>query len=103
MNSAANCEMMTNFSLMEKIGRAESLTETDKSTLKTIFNLYHRQVFRLCVQVTRNLKIAENITVSVFAEAYRELHESNYNVVLTVYLRRLTVSKLLEYRRENQK
>lgn len=77
----------------------ELLSPIDKRLhLKELFKSHHRQIFRLCLQVSKNREIAENLTVNVFVQFFREFDNLDRKLLPKDCLRKLAVSHLIDYK-----
>ena len=77
----------------------ELLSPVDKKLqLKKLFKSHYRKIFRLCLQVTKNQEFAENLTVNVFVQFFREFENLDREIPSKKYLRKLAVSHLIDYK-----
>lgn len=68
----------------------------DMQKFHELYQLQHRQIFNLCFRVTKNKDVAEDLTVKVFVEFYKELKGSDTEAEAAA-LRRVAVTNLLNH------
>lgn len=71
-----------------------------KQHLKSLFKVHHQQIFRLCLQVTQDHETAETLTIKVFIQFYNEFENLDRNIIFKDYLRKLTISHLINYKQQ---
>jgi hypothetical protein len=83
------------------------LLEIDHRTqFKNLFQTLHPRIFKLCFQVTRDHKTAEDITIEVFARLYnelvcKELEDWDGSITFEDYLHQLTIRNLIAYQQQS--
>ena len=73
-----------------------------KQHLKNLFKCHNQQIFRLCFQVTQNHETAETLTIKVFIQFYKEFENLDRNIKFKDYLRKLTLSHLINYKQQSK-
>lgn len=66
-----------------------------KQHLKSLFKVHHQQIFRLCLQ-------SETLTIKVFIQFYNEFENLDRNIIFKDYLRKLTISHLINYKQQSK-
>ena len=87
----------------KQIEEVSSLSLIDKKQyLKNLFKCHHQQIFRLCFQVTKDNEMAQNLTIKVFIQFYNEFESLDHNIKFKDYLRKLTISHLINYKQQSK-
>src|SRR5947208_726872 len=72
-NDDSTAELLDFHSLNFPSKKTLLFTMDNKEQFKKLFQIHHRRIFKLCLHVTRNYEDAEDITIEVFAQLYKEL------------------------------
>ncbi|HEY0427060.1 MAG TPA: sigma-70 family RNA polymerase sigma factor [Pyrinomonadaceae bacterium] len=80
----------------------EPTASADIKALEQIYWQHHRQVYRICLRMTKNSLEAEEVTQKVFLGLFRKIVDFRGEPEFSVWLRRITVSEVLAHFRHNQ-
>ena len=75
----------------------------DLLTFEELFKLYRERVYAVCLRMTRNTTVAEDLSQEVFVQVFRKLGSFRGESAFTTWLHRLTVNHVLMYFRKNRR
>jgi RNA polymerase sigma-70 factor, ECF subfamily len=90
-------KLLTGISEQETIHRAQ---RGDASCFETLYALYKRRVYPLCLRMTGNIADAEDLTQEAFLQLYRKIATFRGESAFSTWLHRLTVNVVLMHLRK---
>ena len=76
-------------------GRAKGIERPQREDFGSIYQLYSRRVFALCLRMTGNVDEAEDLTQQAFLQVYKKLDTFRGESSLYAWLHRLAVNEVL--------
>lgn len=72
-----------------------SAQEGDADAFERIYRLHSRRVYALCLRMTRNAALAEDLTQDVFLQVFRKIHTFRAESAFSTWLYRLAFNVVL--------
>ncbi len=79
------------------------LTDADQELFHDLYQLHHRRVYSICLRMTQDISVAEDLTHEVFVQLFRTIGTFRGESAFTTWLHRLTVNHVLMYFRKNKR
>ena len=86
-----------------KSEQTNPLTEADQELFHELYQTHHRRVYSICLRMTQDISVAEDLTHEVFVQLFRTLGSYRGEAAFTTWLHRLTVNHVLMYFRKNKR
>ncbi len=83
-------------------GAIERLRAGDPTAFATIYNLHKRRVFNLCLRISGNRAVAEELTQEAFLNVFRKVHTFRGEAAFSTWLHRIAANCALMYVREQK-
>jgi RNA polymerase sigma-70 factor (ECF subfamily) len=78
------------------------LTEADRQTFHELYLKYHRDVYRICLRMTKDVSESEDLTQDVFLHLFRTIGSFRGESAFSTWLHRLTVNIVLMHFRKRR-
>lgn len=79
------------------------LTDADQELFHDLYQLHNRRVYSICLRMTQDISVAEDLTHEVFVQLFRTIGTFRGESAFTTWLHRLTVNHVLMYFRKNKR
>ena len=79
------------------------LTDGERQRFHELYVKHHRDVYRLCLRITRDICEAEDLTQDVFVHLFRTIGSFRGESLFSTWLHRLTVNIVLMHFRKRGK
>ncbi len=86
-----------------KSEQTNPLTEADQELFHELYQTHHRRVYSICLRMTQDISVAEDLTHEVFVQLFRTFGSFRGEAAFTTWLHRLTVNHVLMYFRKNKR
>jgi len=86
-----------------KSEQTNPLTDADQELFHELYQTHHRRVYSICLRMTQDISVAEDLTHEVFVQLFRTLGSFRGEAAFTTWLHRLTVNHVLMYFRRNKR
>lgn len=86
-----------------KSEQTNPLTDADQELFHELYQTYHRRVYSICLRMTQDISVAEDLTHEVFVQLFRTFGSFRGEAAFTTWLHRLTVNHVLMYFRKNKR
>jgi RNA polymerase sigma-70 factor (ECF subfamily) len=83
--------------------KQEPLTETDQQVFHDLYQKHHRLVYSLCLRMTHDASVAEDLTQDVFVHLFRTIGSFRGESAFTTWLHRITVNIVLMHFRKRRR
>jgi RNA polymerase sigma-70 factor, ECF subfamily len=81
-------------------GERQALTDTERQRFHELYMKHHRDVYRVCLRMTRDICEAEDLTQDVFLHLFRTIGSFRGESQFSTWLHRLTVNIVLMHFRK---
>jgi RNA polymerase sigma-70 factor, ECF subfamily len=85
------------FSEAEAIGRAK---QGDAKAFEFLYRIHQRRVYSLCLRMTGNVTVAENLTQDTFVQVFRKIGTFRQEAAFSTWLHRMAVNVVLMHFRK---
>ncbi len=93
-----------NYSVIEDFDLSQMAGQGDMKAFEEIYNRYHRNVYAICLKMTKNSHDAEDICHDVFVILFRKIGTFRGEAAFTTWLHRSTVNTvLMKFRKDKTK
>jgi len=86
-----------------KSEQTNPLTDADQELFHELYQTHHRRVYSICLRMTQDISVAEDLTHEVFVQLFRTFGSFRGEAAFTTWLHRLTVNHVLMYFRKNKR
>src|SRR5215813_12622713 len=86
-----------------KSEQTNPLTDADQELFHELYQTHHRRVYSICLRMTQDISVAEDLTHEVFVQLFRTVGSFRGEAAFTTWLHRLTVNHVLMYFRKNKR
>jgi RNA polymerase sigma-70 factor, ECF subfamily len=86
-----------------KSEQTNPLTDADQELFHDLYQTHHRRVYSICLRMTQDVSVAEDLTHEVFVQLFRTFGSFRGEAAFTTWLHRLTVNHVLMYFRKNKR
>src|ERR1044072_4900807 len=86
-----------------KSEQTNPLTDADQELFHELYQTHHRRVYSICLRMTQDISVAEDLTHEVFVQLFRTFGSFRGEAAFTTWLHRLTVKHVLMYYRKNKR
>ena len=86
-----------------KSEQTNPLTDADQELFHELYQTHHRRVYSICLRMTQDISVAEDLTHEVFVQLFRTVGSFRGESAFTTWLHRLTVNHVLMYFRKNKR
>jgi RNA polymerase sigma-70 factor, ECF subfamily len=88
---------------MKDSDKTKPLTDADQELFQELYQTHHRRVYSICLRMTQDISLAEDLTHEVFVQLFRTVESFRGESAFTTWLHRLTVNHVLMYFRKNKR
>ena len=88
---------------MSNLGERRLLTDGERQTFHELYMKHHRDVYGICLRMTRDVSEAEDLTQDVFVHLFRTIGSFRGESLFSTWLHRLTVNIVLMHFRKRAK
>ena len=86
---------------METIDLVERAQAGDVSAFAGLYQQHHRRIYALCLRMTADTGLAEDLTQDTFVQAWRNLGDYRGNARFSTWLHRIAVNAVLSLQRRH--